>query len=237
MLFLVLFLFTVINIVIPISGSATVIPVLALLMDPHLAIGLASFYFILSNLPRIYLFRKHIDKKELKQLLPVSIVFAAIGALSLFKIPTLFLLIIVFFFSFYFLLKKVNFVKPKKQNKLSFYSVAGLSGFLQGTGLAGSDIRNSYLYGQKLKIEEVHATTAIIGTSNFLIATIIRLLTDQVSIPNLTPILILFPFLVITTLVGRSILYKIDKKTMNIIIVITIVSILVLLGIKIINLI
>ena len=45
----VLLIFTFVNILIPISGTVTVTPLLALLTDPHSAIGLASFYFAIGS--------------------------------------------------------------------------------------------------------------------------------------------------------------------------------------------
>ena len=86
---------------------------------------------------------------------------------------------------------------------------------MQGAGLAGSDLRNGYLYSKGLSLAEVHGTTALIGASNFLIATIIRLYTHQLTIPNLLPILYLTPLILIATWVGRFSIGKINKELTN----------------------
>ena len=122
LIFVILALLTFVNIIVPISGSATATPLLALITDPHNAIGLASFYFVLSGLVRIFVFRKHIRYGYIKNLLPISLIGAVIGALSLIEINPTILFIIIFLFLIYFIYKKIreiisNGMKAKKMHK------------------------------------------------------------------------------------------------------------------------
>lgn len=226
---------SVLNIVIPISGSATVTPLLAVLTNPHTAIGIASFYFLLSGLVRVFLFRKNIQWHELKILLPASLFAAFWGALALVAINNTTMFIVILAFTVYFLLKKLNILPNSKKGKRPYFSgfVGLLSGFLQGAGLAGSSLRNSYLLSKDMDISELHGTSAFVGASNFLLATIVRLYTNQLTVPDLIPLLYVFPFIIIGTLLGRKILYKINKKTTNIIIIIVMSVIVIALTIKI----
>lgn len=233
-IYLVLALSSVLNIIVPISGSATITPLLALITDPHKAIGLTSFYLVMSGIIRIFLFRKDIDWREIRILFVPSVVAAILGALAIVAVPANFLLILVFFSAVYFLWQRIH-PQEKKSNSLVNYLVGLFSGFLQGTGLAGSDLRNSYLYAQKLDIKQVHGTTSLIGTGNFLAATIVRLLTHQLSLPDLTPLLALFPLIIVSILIGRHILYKLSKDTSNTIVIVTMVIINVTLGYKIVQ--
>lgn len=229
---------SILNIIVPISGSATVTPFLAILTDPHRAIGLASFYFLLSGIIRIYLFRKNIQWHEIKILLPLSLIAAFVGSLSLVVINSTFLLVIVLVFTIYFFLKRIKVFSLANNNKSKtkpHYTTGfiGLfSGFLQGAGLAGSDLRNSYLFGKDLNIAQVHGTTALVGASNFLLATIVRLFTNQLTIPDLVPLLYIFPFILVGTLLGRMTLYKFSEKTTNAAVVIVMVAIIVFLSQK-----
>ena len=228
-----------INIIVPISGSATVTPFLAILTDPHLAIGLASFYFLLSGVIRISLFRKQIRWEYVKSLLPISLIFAAVGAFALVEVnPKILLMIILAFTAFFFYKKLMQIFRKKEEkpmNKLSVHLIGILSGFLQGSGLAGSDLRNGYLYSKKLNIAQVHGTSSLIGTSNFLIATIIRLGTNQITLPNLIPLLYIFPFMIAGIWIGKIVLYKIDKKHTDWIIILIMSLVIVFLGLKIIK--
>lgn len=227
---------SVLNIIVPISGSATVTPLLAILTDPHRAIGLASFYFLLSAIIRIYLFRKNIQWHEIKVLLPVSLVAAFIGSLSLAAINSTLLLIIILAFTIYFFLKRIKVFSLVNNWKIKPHYATGLvglfSGFLQGAGLAGSDLRNSYLFGKDLNLAQVHVTTALVGALNFLLATLVRLYTDQLIIPDLIPLLYIFPFILAGTLLGRMVLYRLSEKITNTIVIVVMVAIIVFLSQK-----
>lgn len=205
---------TLVNIIVPITGSATVTPLLALLLDPHRAIGIATFVFFLSAPPRIFFFWQNIQWREIKILLLPSAIAAFFGALALVTIPAQWLLIIILLFSVYFLLKKLDIIpKSEKPHHLVNYVVGLLSGFLQGTGLSGSDLRNQYLYAQNLNLAEVHGTTAFIGGTNFLIAILVRLYTGQLSFPDIIPVLLyVFPVIILATWIGEKALFKIPPK-------------------------
>ncbi len=99
---------SVLNIIAPLSGSAMITPVLAILTDPHKAIGLASFYFLLSGIVRICIFWRHIQWHELKILLPTSLFAAFWGTLALIAINETLLLLIILLFAIYFFLKKIK---------------------------------------------------------------------------------------------------------------------------------
>ncbi|MFA6437068.1 MAG: sulfite exporter TauE/SafE family protein [Candidatus Paceibacterota bacterium] len=237
LIFIVLAALTFVNVIIPISGSATTTPLLAIITDPHNAIGLASFYFVLSGIVRIFVFRKHIQWKYIKSLLPISVLGAIFGALSLVEINTNVLLIIILLFLVYFVYKKIREIinkniKEKKIHKLTFWIVGLFSGFLQGFGLAGSDLRNGYLYSEKLTIIDVQGTTAFIGTANFLIATIVRLFTNQVRLVDLSILIYLLPFIIIATYIGKKVLLKINKKYTNYLILVIMILMIVLLVLK-----
>lgn len=222
------------NILVPISGSATVTPFLAILTDPHRAIGLASFYFLLSGLVRIYFFRKNIRWDEIKGLLPPSLLAAFVGSLALVVINDRLLLAIVLGFTIYFFFKKIGVVETNNK-KASRYTTAGvglLSGFLQGAGVGGSDLRNSYLFGNRLNIAQLHGTSGLVGASNFFLATIVRLFTDQLTIPDLIPLIYIFPVILVGVLLGRKVLYRFSKKTTNAIVVVVMVAIILFLGKK-----
>lgn len=211
---------TLVNIIMPITGSATVTPLLAMLVDPHRAIGMATFVFFLSAPPRVFLFWEDIQWHEVKSLLLPSAFAALVGALTLNIVPGRWLLILILLFSIYFLLKKLDIVPTSiKVSKMTSYAIGVLSGFLQGTGLSGSDIRNQYLYANGLRIAEVHGTTAMIGGMNFLIASLVRLYSGQLTIPDIPLLLYLFPVIFLATWLGKKALYKISPRISNYLII------------------
>ncbi len=233
-IYLYLALSSILNIVVPVSGSAMVTPLLAMLTDPHRAIGLASFYFLLSGLVRVFLFRKSIQWREVRTLLPVSLLAALFGALTLVAIESTVMFIVILLFTVYFFLKKIRLLPDFAVGSHRYFSgfIGLLSGFLQGAGLAGSDLRNSYLLSKNMSISELHGTTAFVGASNFLVATVVRLYTNQLTLPDLAPLLFILPFIVMGTLLGRRILYKLSKKVTNSIVITVMAVIIVALLVK-----
>ena len=205
------------NILIPMSGSATVTPLLALVVEPHKAIGLASFLFVLSGIVRVWVFRHDIRWSYVKQLLIPSLAGAVVGALALVAIPPRVLLGLVLAFVIYFFIKTARNVaeRPATPSRLTTWTghfVGLFSGVLQGAGISGSDVRASFLYSEHLNLLEVRGTASFVGTANFLLATMIRLATGQLSVPDLMPLIWLFPVIAAAVLLGRHVLHQIDKK-------------------------
>jgi len=233
--FILLAISTILNTIVPFSGSATTTPLLALITDPHTAIGLASFYFALSGIIRVFIFRKDLKFYYIKRLLPISLLGAVFGALSLIEIDPKILLIIILLFLIYFTYKKIQGIRKvmaenKKMHKLTLGFVGILSGFLQGFGLGGSDLRSGYLYSEKLTIMEVRGTSSFIGASNFLLATIIRLNTNQLKFADLSIFIYLLPIIIIATYLGRKVLLKINQKYSDYIIIAFMILMIVLLA-------
>jgi uncharacterized membrane protein YfcA len=209
-------IFTFINILAPVSGSATVTPVLTGLVGAKDAVAVATVFFFLTCIPRVYLFRKYIRWNIVKQLWPISIIGALCGGFIFAGVPEQVIAIIIFCFLAWFLYQKAiaSFGKKKKEKKPTKHGVmfvGFLSGALQGTGLAGSDLRNGYLLSKGLTIPEIHGTTALIGGSNFLFASLVRLQSGDLTVHMALPILALFPVIVLATWVGRHATLKMPK--------------------------
>lgn len=108
--------------------------------------------------------------------------------------------------------------------------VVGLvSGALQGAGLAGADLRNGYLLSKNLTINEIHGTTAAMGGANFLFASIVRLVSGQLTVQAMLPVLALFPVIVLATYIGRHVSHKLSKVWQDRVALIVMVVALVLL--------
>lgn len=215
---LLLGILTILNILAPVSGSATVTPILTGLVGAKDAIAVASLFFVLSTIPRIFLFRKYIRWEIVKTLWPISIVGAIIGSIVLIYINGILVSLVILGFLIYFLLQKVQMsrtkkpIEPKKPTRHGVAFIGLSSGALQGSGLAGSDLRNGYLLSRGLSIPELHGTTAMIGGANFLFASISRIISGQLTWHMALPILALFPVIILATYIGRHLTVKLSKK-------------------------
>ncbi len=208
--------YTFLNILAPISGSATITPLFAGLVGAKDAVAVATVFFFLTCIPRIYLFRKHIKWNIVRQLWPISIIGALCGGIFLTGISELIIALIILGFLSWFLYKKAiaSFTKHKKEQKPTRHGVVFvgfISGALQGTGLAGADLRNGYLLSKGLTIPNIHGTTAIIGGSNFLFASMVRVQSGDLTWEMAAPVLALFPIIIIATVIGRHVTMKLSK--------------------------
>ena len=217
LLAILLGLFTFINILAPVSGSATVTPVLTGLVGAKDAVAVATVFFFLTCVPRVVLFRHYIRWDIVKRLWPISIIGALCGGFIFAGVSETIISLVILCFLVYFLYQKLltSFSKDahaeKHPTKHGVIFVGFLSGALQGTGLAGSDLRNGYLLSKGLSIANIHGTTALIGGSNFLFASIVRLHSGQLTLAMAAPILALFPVIVLATYIGRHVTLKLPK--------------------------
>lgn len=220
--YLWLILTTFINMVAPTPGSTVVNPVTAFFTDPWRAIGIAGFTFFLTGIHRVYLFRKEIlsNKKNLNMvgaLLPYSIVGAVLGGTLISYLNIKILVLIIISVSLYFIWKTIlNLVDNEQEHSeptsLSSAFVGVLSGFLQGSGMPGSDIRNNYMRMTLPEIS-VRATGSLLGLFNFFIAGSIIFFHNKLERGDFYFILCVVPLLLVAQVYGKKLLTKIpDKK-------------------------
>lgn len=224
-------------VVVPVSGSFVLNPLLSLIAEPHVAISIAAFFFLLNSTVKAIVFRKDINYFYVKRILPVSFVAGVAGVFALGYVPEKLLLYIIFGLSFYFLVKTLRSIfkkAAKKKNKYVLHVMSLLSGFLQGTGLgSGGSLRKMYLISEDLSLPQMHGTTSFIGVFLLLASVLVRLGTHQVTTEVLLPILYLLPIMLFSTILGKKFLKRMNKKTSNIVVVVVMLILTTMLGIKI----
>ncbi|MDB5260386.1 MAG: sulfite exporter TauE/SafE family protein [Candidatus Nomurabacteria bacterium] len=216
---------TFINIIAPVSGSAVVTPVIAYATSPQRAVGIAAFLFFLSAIHRIHMFRKNIlsEKKNIdiiKHLLPFSIVGAVAGGFFVAYVNTKVLAIIIVVVSLYYifrtlvvLYKKNN--EQKKTNKYGGIFIGILSGFMQGSGMSGGDIRANYLRSIVSEVN-VRAVSSVVGLVNFFIAGSILFLHNKLTRFDIIFVISIFPFIILAQLYGKKFLDKMKDRNAKI---------------------
>lgn len=224
--YLWLILTTFINIVAPLAGSVTVNPVTAYFTDPQRAIGIGAFIFACSGLHRVYLFRTEIfnDEKNIriiKVLLPYSILGALAGAFVLVSLNTKVLVILIVLASFYFIYKTIlQLYRPRtiehEGTHLGKAGVSIISGFLQGSGMPGSEIRNNYLR-TILSEKSVRAVGSVEGVPVLFISGITVLLHNHLIQNDLIFVVSIVPILLVAQSYGKMFLDKIPDTHAKII--------------------
>ena len=229
------------NIIIPMSGSATTTPlILTLTGNPQYAIALASWILMLNTGMGAFIFKSHIRKEYVWKLLPASLVGVVLGAVLLLNLPNWLVTLVLFGFSARFLFQIIRrYVATKKEERKNApNTVLGavatfLSSFLQGTGLSGGGMRFNYLYAEGLKIEEVRGTGNLLNFLVFGVASLVRLGDNQISLPDMVGwSLIFIPILLTANYLGRKVLLQLPDKVKDGVVILTMVYIVGDLSIK-----
>ena len=145
------------------GSSILFVPIASLFFDFKTVLGITAVFHVFSNLSKIVLFRKGINKEIALKLGIPAVVFVMTGAWLTTLIPTeklsLFMNIAIVLLSIYLM---INFNKPIQQNNTNLYIGGTVSGFLAGLVGTGGAIRGITLAAFQLPKEIFIATSALI---------------------------------------------------------------------------
>lgn len=164
--YLFLFLAFVSEILGTVSGfgsSILFVPIASLYFDFTTVLGITAVFHVFSNLSKIALFRKGINKEIVLKLGISAVVFVIIGALLTSYIPVkqmeVTMNIILILLAIYLL---INFNKKLKQTNRNLYIGGTISGFLAGLVGTGGAIRGITLTAFQLQKDVFIASSALI---------------------------------------------------------------------------
>ena len=145
------------------GSSVFFVPLGNFYFDFHSVLGLTAIFHVSSNLSKIFLFKKGIDKKLLLTIGAPAVVFVIVGGLLSKYIVSIYLEVILGLFlvgfSLLFLIKRQVVISPNKKNALIGGSLSGFSAGLLGTGGA---IRGLTMAAFNLEKSVFIATSAFI---------------------------------------------------------------------------
>lgn len=145
------------------GSSVFFVPVANLYFDFESVLGLTAIYHLSSNISKIVLFKKGLNKKLLLHIGIPSVIFVIVGGLltKLFKSTYLeiFLAVFLIVLALVFLIKKELIILPNKKNAIIGGSLSGFSAGLLGTGGA---IRGLTMAAFNLEKNMFIATSAFI---------------------------------------------------------------------------
>lgn len=163
-LFLVLaFLSEILGTVSGFGSSILFVPVASLFFDFKTVLGITAIFHVFSNLSKIALFRKGINKEIAIKLGIPAVIFVIIGAYLTTFIPTqqieLAMNLTLIFLAIYLI---INFSKTLAQTNKNLYLGGIASGFLAGIAGTGGAIRGITLAAFQLPKDIFIATSALI---------------------------------------------------------------------------
>ncbi|MFD1628520.1 sulfite exporter TauE/SafE family protein [Pseudopedobacter beijingensis] len=207
------------------GSSILFVPVASLYFDFKTVLGITAIFHVFSNLSKIALFRKGIQKDIVIKLGVPAVIFVTIGAFITTWFPTeqieLAMNIILIILSIYLI---INFDKKLKKSNANLYAGGIASGFIAGVAGTGGAIRGITLSAFHLSKDAFIATSAFIDLGVDLSRAIVYTSNGYFKKENL----ILIPFLVLISILGsylgKLILNKTSEKTFRYIVLGVIVA-------------
>lgn len=195
------------------GSSILFVPIASLFFDFKVVLGITAIFHVFSNLSKIYLFRKGIDKHiALKMGLP-AIISVIVGALLTNLLPQkeleLIMGILVSLLAIYLLFHINNTIKQSNGNLIKGGIVSGFLAGLIGTGGA---IRGLTLAAFGLEKNIFIATSALIDLGVDSSRAIVYALNGYVQKEMLSTLPILLAISFIGTWIGKLLLKKISQQ-------------------------
>lgn len=201
------------------GSSLFFIPIASYFLDIHSVLGVTAIFHILSNVTKIYMFKKGYNKQIVLFLGIPATIFVLVGAyLSKYMTTTILEMILGFFLvllSLFFLVNRNLMIPANNAN-----AIGGgiISGFLAGLIGTGGAIRGIVLASYNLSIETYIATSAIIDLSIDFSRSLIYLANGFVHWHDMSLIPILFLATLIGTALGKKALRFISEKQFKVIV-------------------
>lgn len=160
------------------GSSVFFVPIANFFFDFQSVLGLTALFHVSSNLSKIALFRKGLDKKLLLTIGIPSVIFVIIGGLLTNYVNTLVLEIalgiFLVAFSLLFLIKKDLVINPEPRESIIGGAISGFSAGLLGTGgairgitMAAFDLEKSVFIATSAAIDfSIDATRTIVYFEN-----------------------------------------------------------------------
>jgi uncharacterized membrane protein YfcA len=195
------------------GSSLFFIPIASYFLDFHSVLGITALFHVISNLVKLYFFRKGFNAKLIISIGLPAIVFVILGAyLNKFidlEIMELFLAVFLIVLSLIFIINKNFKINPNLVNSL----IGGaLSGFITGLMGTGGAIRGITLAAYSLPTATFIASSAIIDLGMDLSRSFVYYSNGYIHSHDLYLVAILFVVSVLGTYIGKKILLKLSSE-------------------------
>ncbi|MES2799971.1 MAG: sulfite exporter TauE/SafE family protein [Bacteroidota bacterium] len=207
------------------GSSILFVPIASLFFDFTTVLGITAVFHVFSNLSKILLFRKGIDKNIALKLGIPAVIFVSIGAFLTKYIASKIIETCMYFILMILAIYLViNFSKKLKSTNKNLYIGGILSGFIAGIAGTGGAIRGLTLAAFQLPKDVFIATSALIDLGVDSSRAAIYIWNGYLS----TQYLVLLPFLIgisiLGSFLGKLLLKRTNEKTFRIVVLSIIVA-------------
>lgn len=198
------------------GSSILFVPLASIFLDFKVVLGITAVFHVFSNLSKIFLFQKGIDKKIALKLGIPAVVSVIIGALLTHYIPQkqteMGMNVLIFCLAIYLLFgghKKI------KQSDTNLYLGGGISGFLAGLIGTGGAIRGLTLSAFHLPKDVFIATSALIDMGVDSSRAIIYIANGYFTREHIIYIPFLMGISIVGSYLGKQILKKVPEAVFH----------------------
>lgn len=206
------------------GSSILFVPIASLFFDFRIVLGITALFHVFSNISKIVLFRKGIDKNIALRLGIPAVIFVVIGAFLSKIIPVveleLIMSVLLIVLSVYLIFFSNKTLKTTNQNLYVGGTVSGLLAGLIGTGGA---IRGLTLTAFNLEKDIFIATSALIDLGVDSSRTVVYFLNGYLEKEFLITIPVLIVISFIGSWGGKLILHKVPQQMFRIFVLVLIV--------------
>lgn len=212
------------------GSSVFFVPIANFYFDFESVLGLTAIFHLSSNLSKIVLFKKGLDKRLLLNMGIPSVLFVLIGGLLTKVFNSIFLEVFLGLFlvilALLFLIKKELLIKPNRRNAIIGGSLSGFSAGLLGTGGA---IRGLTMSAFNLEKSVFIATSAFIDFMIDFSRTFVYYYNGYIHKHDLIYVPFLFAIGMVGTVIGKKILHciphdKFKKISLSLILIIGLIT-------------
>lgn len=207
------------GIVINLPGALHLNPILLHFYEPHKVLFLTMVFLTLGALARVIVFHKQILWKEALPLGLLALIGGFIGGYFVGMIPQK-VIVALFFISGFIYLTKAIFKKEKNQPSKHGVIIAGvITAFLQAFGISAGAIRQGFLASRGYDLPTIHGTAGVAFIIGSFATITARMMHESFDFHDVLPLLLFFPFMLLTVYIGKKIIYKLPKKIQEVIII------------------
>lgn len=205
------------GVVIGLPGSIHINPLLLHFYDPYTVTFLTTTLLLLTSSSSVIIFWKQIKWAEAWWLTFYGAIGGIVGGLLFGYLPPR-LVVLLFFISGGFFI--YSHYKKKKESQTHGLMISGfMTSFLQAFGISAGALRRTYLLSRGLTLQEIYGTIAVAYTASALGIIISRMIHENIPFDALKKILVLYPFIFITVIVGKKTTNLFSKKVQEYIVI------------------
>lgn len=210
------------GVVIGLLGSIHINPILLHFFEPHIVTFLTTALLLMASLSSVIIFWKQIQWEDGLYLALYGALGGSIGGLLFGYLPPKLVVLLFFFSGFAFLW---NHYHKKKQDisRRGLFVSGFLTSFFQAFGISAGALRRTFLLSKGYSIQEIYGTIAVAYTVSGGSIVITRLFHEHIPFSLLYQLLVLFPIIFVTVLIGKRMMNLFSKKVQEFIVVYSLV--------------